>query len=43
MVDEIEFTLLHLPYVGNFDLTSDWSGNDEHISKNFEHEQILFE
>ena len=39
MVDEAEFTLHHRPYIGNFDLTSDWSKNDKHFSKKFEHEQ----
>ena len=39
MIDEAEFTLLHRPYIGNFDLTSDWSGNDKHFSKKFEREQ----
>ena len=35
MVGEAEFMLLNRPYIGNFDLTSEWSGNDRHFSKKF--------
>ena len=44
MVDEAEFTLLHRPYIGNFDQTSDrlvW--NDKHFGEKFSTQTKYFE